>query len=138
MKFVDSNIFIYSILKPKRKITESEREMKENAGKIFQRINEGEEVVTSTAHISEIANILEDTANLTFSISFSKELLLKPNISIEHVDQERYIAALVLAEKKGVSANDALAYEIMRERGISEIYSFDRHFDNLPIMRVVE
>lgn len=138
MKFVDANIFIYSILKPKRKMIEKELEMKENAKKIFQRINEGEEVVTSTAHISEIANMLEDAVNLSFSINFSKDLLFKPNILVEQVDQARYIAALILAEKKGVSANDALAHEIMKAKGISKIYSFDKHFDNLPVIRVVE
>jgi hypothetical protein len=138
MRFVDANIFIYSILKPKRKLTESEREMKEKAKRIFQRINEGEKVVISTSHISEIANVLEDAVNLTFSLSFSKDLLLKPNIEVEPVDSERCIAALVLAEEKGVSANDALAYEIMKGKGISKIYSFDKHFDNLPVIRVVE
>jgi hypothetical protein len=138
MKFVDANIFIYSILKPKRKLTEPEHKMKEEAKRIFRRINEGEEVVISTSHISEIANVLEDAVNLTFSLGFSKDLLLKPNIEVEPVDSERYIAALFLAEEKGVSANDALAYEIMKEKGITKIYSFDKHFDNLPATRVVE
>ncbi len=137
MRFVDANVFIYSILKPKRSLTTHEEEMKENAKKIFRKINEGEEVVISTVHISEIANVLEDAVNLTFSISFSKDLLLKPNIIVEEVDEKRYMAALVLAEKKGVSINDALAYRIMEEKGISEIYSFDRHLDNLPVVRVV-
>ncbi|MFQ6136029.1 MAG: type II toxin-antitoxin system VapC family toxin [Candidatus Hydrothermarchaeales archaeon] len=138
MRFVDANVLIYSILKPKRKMTKLEQKMKENAKKIFHRINGGEEVVISTAHISEIANVLEDVVNLTFSIGFSKDLLLKPNIDVEQVDEERYMAALVLAEKKGVSANDALAYKIMKEKKISEIYSFDKHFDNLPVIRVVK
>lgn len=138
MKFADANVFIYSILKPKRKLTKPEEEIKENAKRIFHRINEGEEVVISTAHVSEIANVLEDAINLTFSLSFSKDLLLKPNIEVEQVDEEHYVAALVLAEKKGVSANDALAYRIMEEKNISEVYSFDKHFDNLPVIRVVE
>ncbi len=37
-----------------------------------------------------------------------------------------------------MSVNDALAYLRMRELGIKEIYTFDRHFQNLNVMVVTE
>jgi predicted nucleic acid-binding protein len=35
-----------------------------------------------------------------------------------------------------VSANDALAYLLMKEHGLDEVYSFDRHFDQLDVTRI--
>ena len=37
----------------------------------------------------------------------------------------------MLAEEKAVSINDALAYIKMRRLGITEAYTFDKHFSKL-------
>ena len=36
-----------------------------------------------------------------------------------------------MAREENVSVNDALAYQLMRGHGLDEIYSLDRHFDQL-------
>ena len=36
-----------------------------------------------------------------------------------------------MAGENGVSANDALAFLFMKDYGLKEIYSFDKHFDRL-------
>ena len=36
------------------------------------------------------------------------------------------------AQRLGVGFNDALAYLVMREVGVEEIFSFDRYFDEIP------
>jgi predicted nucleic acid-binding protein len=136
MRFVDSNVFIYAILKPKRNLTEEEKELKNKANGIFQRIVEEEEVVTSVVHLSEVANILEDAVNLTFSINFVEEVCKTKNIQIEGVTREDYISATLEAKNKKISINDMLAYLIMLRRGIKEIFSFDKHFDNLKVVRI--
>lgn len=138
MRFVDANIFIYALLKPKRKLTDQERQIKNGSKKILQRIHRGEEVLTSTAHVSEMVNILEDAVNLTFAISFTQDLITRWNITIEAVDKAMYILAVTLANEKKVSINDALAYIIMQRRDIEKIYSFDRHFDNLPMGKIIK
>lgn len=46
MRFVDSNVFVYAIFKPKRKLTKEEEEIKNKAKKIYQRIIKSEEVIT--------------------------------------------------------------------------------------------
>ncbi len=138
MRFVDSNVLIYAILDPKRRLTEREKGIKESAGRLMQRINNGEEVVTSVVHISEIANILEDAANLGFAVSFTRDLISRWNITVEPVDRAMYILAIAIADEKKIGINDALAYEIMKKKEIKEIYSFDKHFDNLPVNRLVE
>lgn len=133
MRFIDANVFIYAILKPRRELNEREREIKETSKEIFKRVNRGEEVVTTIVHLSEVANILEDSANLSFSLSFLKDILLKRNIIIEEVGHRDYMESVFLAGKKRVSVNDALAYLLMERKGIEEIYTFDKHFENLDV-----
>ncbi|RLE90718.1 MAG: VapC toxin family PIN domain ribonuclease [Thermoprotei archaeon] len=137
MRFVDANVFIYAVLKPRRKLNEKEQRIKDSAKKIFERINRGEEVVTTVLHLSEVANVLEDAVNLSFSVSFIRDILLKDNINVEDVSQEDYLESVVLAEERKVSLNDALAYIVMKRKGIEEIYTFDKHFRNLDV-KVIE
>lgn len=136
MRFVDANVFLYAILKPKRQLTKEENERKIHAGKIYDRINRGEEVLISTTHLSEIANILEDFVNLPFSIDFIETLVRKKNVKIEKVAREDYVSACVHARRNQVSVNDAVAHLIMVNNNIKEIYSFDSHFDKLGAIRI--
>jgi len=135
MRFVDTNVFLYSILKPKRRLSRAEMERKERARKIFERINRGEEVVTSIVHISELSNILEDVVGLSYSIKIVRTLLSKRNIKFLPVTYEDYVLATIIAEEKKVSLNDALAYVLMKKNRLKEIYSFDTDFDRLPDIR---
>ena len=84
-------------------------------------------------HLSELANIMEDVANLTLSISFVKDILLKRTVHVENVSDTDYMMSVLLAEEKRVSINDALAYLIMKRAELEEIYTFDKHFDTLDV-----
>jgi predicted nucleic acid-binding protein len=137
MRFIDSTVFVYAVLKPRRELNEQEQQLKRASKEVFKRVNEGEEVITTVVHLSEVANVLEDAANLSFSISFMKDVLLKRNVIVEKVNDKNYMESAILAEEKRVSINDALAYLIMRRKGIEEIYTFDKHFENLDV-RVVK
>ncbi|MEJ2771254.1 MULTISPECIES: hypothetical protein [unclassified Stygiolobus] len=54
VKFIDSNVFIYAILKPKRSVNEKIKKMKEKAKEILAKIDNGEEkVLTTVVHISK-------------------------------------------------------------------------------------
>ena len=57
---------------------------------------------------------------------------------VEAVSAEDYLESAVLAGEKGVSVNDALAYLVMRRRGVREIYTFDKHFEKLDVDVVKE
>lgn len=138
MRFADANVFIYAVLKPTKVLTEKEKRIKEKAKRIFRDISQGEEVLTTVVHLSEIANFLEDAANQTFALEFVRDLLTKSNITVESIDDKQYLAAAVLAMEKKISANDALAYIVMTEKNVREIYSFDKHFDALEVVRVHE
>ncbi|MDF2955459.1 MAG: VapC family ribonuclease [Candidatus Alkanophagales archaeon MCA70_species_2] len=123
----------YALLKPKRELNEKERRIKEASREIFERVNSGEEVVTTVVHLSEVANVLEDAANLSFAISFIKDILLRKNVIVEKVGAKDYIEGVLLAEEKRISINDALAYILMRRKEIDKIYTFDKHFEHLNV-----
>jgi hypothetical protein len=109
--------------------------MKEKAKEILMKINYGEErVVTSLVHISEIANVVESLANLSKSIEIIENILNNKNIIVKDVTTQDYIEAVRVANREKVSVNDALAYVIMRNNNISEIYTFDeKHFKKLNV-----
>lgn len=133
MRFIDANVFIYAVLKPKRELNEKEQALKNASKEIFKRVNDGEEVMTSVVHLSEVANVLEDAANLSFAISFLKDILFKRNVIVEEVNDKDYIESVLVAEVKRISINDALAYLLMKRKEIDEIYTFDKHYENLDV-----
>ena len=137
--FVDANVFVYAFLKPKRKLQPHEEKIKDAAKRIITRINEGEETVTSVVHFSEICNILEDYLPLEEAHKIEKGLLFTDNISVQQVSEEQYLKALAIAEDHNIGTNDALAYVLMKETGLSRVYSFDKDFDQLKeIQRITE
>jgi predicted nucleic acid-binding protein len=139
LRFIDSNVFLHAFLKPRRKLTQKELKIKEKAKTIVKSIEEGEEVATSTVHLSEIVNIIEATLGLEKSLGLLAWIITMDNIEIYSVGLGHYEASLPLAKEKGISANDAIAYLFMKSYGLNEIYSFDKHFDLLKdIARIPE
>jgi len=131
MRFVDSNIFLHAFLTPRRKLTKEEQRVKDEAKAIVERIEGGEEVAMTTAHLSEVVNIIETGLGLEKSLGFLAWVITKDNIQVYPVAIEQYEKAMPIAKDNGISANDALAYGIMKTHGLTEIYSFDRHFNQL-------
>lgn len=132
MRFIDTNVFIYAFLKPKRELKKHEIMLKKAAKEIINRVNKGEVVVTSIVHISEIANILEDLIPLNKALEIEEAILSKENIKIATVNEKDYISSIEIAKTYEIGLNDALAYLIMKKHKINEIYSFDTDFDKLP------
>ena len=138
MRFIDSNVFLYAMIKPRRSTDEELLKRKEHAKKILLRIERGEKVATTLIHLSEIANILEAKVNLTTAINFLESMLLAENIKLLSLSVEDYLRAVLISKEKRISVNDALAYLKMKELGIEEIYTFDRHFQNLDVKVIQE
>ncbi|MBS7634651.1 type II toxin-antitoxin system VapC family toxin [Candidatus Bathyarchaeota archaeon] len=129
MRFIDSNIFLHAFLIPRRPLTVEEQKVKEEAKHIIEKVEENEEVAITTAHLSEIINIVEAGLGLQKSLSLLAWMITSRNIRIYPAAKEDYEEALSIAKEKNVSANDALAYICMKANGMEEIYSFDKHFD---------
>ena len=137
MRFIDANVFIYAVLKPKTTLPDAVLKRKTAAKEIFLRVNAGEQVTTTTVHLSEVSNILEDAAGLRFACDLVSALLSKPSIIVQSVSADNYRESTRLAQKSSISINDALALVVMEQEGIDEIYTFDRHFSQTPV-RVVQ
>ena len=138
MRFIDANVFIYAVLKPKTALPEAILRKKTAAKKIFLRVNTGEPVTTTTVHLSEVANVQEDAAGIAFTGDLISAILTKPTITVEPVSADDYRESIQLARKSAISINDALAIIIMEREGIDEIYTFDRHFNQAKVRIVQE
>ncbi len=138
MRFLDSSVFLHAYLKPKKKLTPREKSIKDASKNILTRVDEGEKVLTTVVHLSEILNIVESRIGLRQSISLLARILSLQNISIISVDTDDYRKSLVLADKYNISVNDSLAYIKMREGHVKEIYTFDKHFKNLSEIKIIQ
>jgi predicted nucleic acid-binding protein len=58
-------------------------------------------------------------------------LFMLDNITIFDVTKDEYFAAVTIGEDLNLEPNDALAVDLMRQNGIKEIYSFDKHFNGI-------
>ena len=131
MRFVDSNVFLHAFLTPRRTLRKEEQKVKDEAKAIVERIEGDEEVAMTTAHLSEVINIIETGIGLQKSLGFLAWIITKKNIKVYPVSVEHYETAMPLAKDRRISANDALAYLSMKAHRMEEIYSFDKHFDQL-------
>jgi len=132
MRFLDANIFIYAYYKPKKQLTQREKQMKERAKQIISNVSQGKEEVTMTVvHLSEIVNILKHGMPLNQLTKIIRGIFMLDNVKIHGVTREVYFAAAELGEDLRLEANDALAVDVMRINNINEIYSFDEDFDQI-------
>jgi len=130
LRFVDSNVFIYVLIR-------SPKEDYEIARRILQRIEAGEAAITNTAVIQEVVDWLEynnkrrEIEKLLTAIN-SYIAMEKAEVSWNEVmeavgDMERYSLDFV----------DALVLQTMKKNGVKEIYTNDRDFDRVKGIRRV-
>ncbi len=137
--YMDANVFVYAFLKTKRTLQPHEVKIKETAKRIVSRINEGEKVVTSVVHFSEVCNILEDYLPIKEALLIEKGLLFRENILVCEVSKDDYLKAISVTEDQQVGVNDALAYVLMKKEAIQTVYSFDKDLDAFTdIRRITE
>ncbi len=131
VKFIDSNVFVYALLDPKRQLKPSEIQIKNQAREIIKSIERGTKATISVVHLSEVANIIAARSSRLQAQDVLDAIFLMQNIEIISVSREQYILANELSKRIGIGINDCLAFALMRKMEISEIYSFDRDFDRV-------
>ena len=132
MRFLDANVFIYAYYKPKKKLTQKEMQMKEQAKKIITNVSQGKEnVIITVVHVSEMVNILKHGMRPDQVTAIIRGLFMLDNVRILDVTRDAYFAATELGDDLKLEANDALAIDVMRLNNIREIYSFDEDFDQI-------
>ena len=124
MRFVDSNVFIYVLVK-------SPKDDYMTAKRILQRIEEGEETITNTAVIQEIVDWLEyndrrrEVKMLLTAIN-SYITMKKAKISWNEI-----MEAIGDMKKYDLDLVDALTLQTMKKYGVKEIYTKDKGFDRV-------
>ena len=138
IRFIDASAILYAVIEPQKPLSEQVMEIKSNTKNILKRINEGEQVITSVVHLSEVSNILEARKSFSEVAKFITDFMMKDSIQILDAVADDYRTAAILAKRYEVGVNDTLAKLLMDRNDIDEIYSFDKHFDNLQIKRITK
>ncbi|MFQ6076671.1 MAG: type II toxin-antitoxin system VapC family toxin [Candidatus Bathyarchaeia archaeon] len=128
MRFIDANVFIYTL-------TKSPRASFEASLRILKRIEAGEEAITSTAVIQEIVDWLEYNDRRrevkAFLIAVNSYVSLRKAVA----SWEDMLSALDHLEADDIDYIDALTLQLMKKNSVVEIYSNDRDFDRVEWVR---
>lgn len=128
MRFVDSSIFLCSMLKKPAQHYQACREL-------LRQIRDGEVVVeTSIMSFAEIIWVLESREGFTRNVVLEKVTAISSFKGLKAIpigDSDLPLEAMSMSARFDVDFVDAVSVLIMRREGIREIYSLDRHYDNL-------
>ena len=132
MRFVDTNIFL-------RFLTNDDPVRADACEELFTRAVAGKEkLFTSELVIAEIVWVLESYYELD-----KKEIRLK----IEKIlntknlycpNKEVILHALAAYDEKNIDYIDAYNAFLIKLAGITELYSYDKHYDRLPWLKRLE
>jgi predicted nucleic acid-binding protein len=131
LRFIDANVFVHAFLNSRKPLQVHELEIKESAKRIVLRLEEGESMMTTVVHLSEVANIMETRMLARDALEVLSSIMFLEKLVIIGSSGEAYRSALSAAEVLGLGVNDALAYLAMKENSLTELYSFDRDYDKL-------
>lgn len=128
MKFIDTNIFI-------RFLAADDEKKSEACLRLFQRVQRGQETVTTTeAIVAEVVYVLSSPS--LYRLAHDEVAArLRPLLSLRGLrlpHKRTYSRALDLYATHGfLDFEDALAVAHMEREGISEIVSYDKDFDRV-------
>lgn len=97
----------------------------------WQGLLEADEPLLTTSYIVvETFAVVQRRLGLDAVRSLASDLL--PLVEIEWVGAEAHaaaVAALLVANRRGLSLVDCVSFETMRRRGLTRAFAFDEHFD---------
>ncbi|MBC2712727.1 MAG: PIN domain-containing protein [Desulfosarcina sp.] len=132
MRFLDTNIFI-------RYLTDDDPGKADACEKIFMKAVVKEETFfTTDMVIAEIVWVLESFYKLPGKEVQDKveKILNTPNLICPHKDL--ILSALILYSEKNIDYIDAYNGLILKEKGIEELYSYDKHYDRIDWLKRLE
>lgn len=120
--FVDTSAF-YALL-------DRSDDFHERARDFFSTLNPEEiNLVCSSYVVLETLSLLQNRIGLEPVRSWRSEL--QPLLEVVWMDSrlhEKALTALVASGRREISLTDWSSFELMRERGIQEVFAFDPHF----------
>jgi len=137
LRFVDASVFVHAFLKPKRKLKPNEVEIKEGCEGDCEENKRGRGSWSNCGTASRDREYTGEVQPLEKAQQVERFLLYAPNVKVYGVEENICLKALDVAEEKEIGLSDAIAYVVMLQHNVREIYSFDRDFDKLEgIVRV--
>jgi predicted nucleic acid-binding protein len=129
-RFVDTNVFIYSVTGHPR--------FGEDAKRILKRIEEGEEAVTSTLVLCEVSWVLEAMGRQGDIKSTLEKILSFRSLEVVGFDADDLFVGASNVEFYGVDFNDGLNVAVMTRIGVSEVYSNDvKHLGKIDFLKLI-
>lgn len=132
MIFVDANVILRFVLEDNLLLSPKSR-------LIFEKIEKGEtQAFISLLVISEVVFTLQRSYRLPKAEVARKLLSISqsPNIKIEK--RKLVTEAFSYYLDENIDFTDAYQIALMKDKGISQIYSFDKHFNRFPQIERLE
>ncbi len=132
MRFIDTNIII-------RFLTDDVPEKADACEEVFKReARKDERVFITDLVVAEIVWVLESVYGLSKKEIQDKveKILNTPNLFCLHKDI--ILGALILYAEKDIDFIDAYNALILKEKGIKELYSYDRHYEQIEWLTRLE
>ncbi|MCD6469263.1 type II toxin-antitoxin system VapC family toxin [Candidatus Bathyarchaeota archaeon] len=124
MRFVDSNVFIYVLVR-------SPKDDYKVAKKILERIEGGEEAITNVAIIQEIVDWLEYNNRREEIEKLLTAINSYISLTKAEVSWRDFMEAIEDMKKYNLDFVDALTLQTMKKYGVKEIYTKDKDFDRV-------
>jgi len=130
MRFVDTNIFIYALT--------AHPTFGQAAKCILERVENGEEVVTSTLVLCEIAWVLEAMGKQGDVESTLEKILSYKTLKVVESSVDDLLMGANNMAVYNVDFNDGVNIALMMRLGISEVYSNDKkHLGRLDFLKII-
>ncbi|TVR76876.1 MAG: PIN domain-containing protein [Sphaerobacteraceae bacterium] len=132
MRFLDTNVFL-------RYLVADLPDQSPRSTELFLAIEQGEEQVqTSQVVILEVVFTLQRFYRLSL-VDIRDQFLPVVQLPGIRLDQKEFLEpAFDLAILKNIGFQEALNVVIMQHLGLSEVYSWDRHFDRVVGIQRIE
>jgi len=130
MRFVDTNVFIYVIT--------AHPAFGPAARRILERIEAGEEALTSTLVLCEVAWVLEAMGRQGDISSTIEKILSYKSLRVADFGAEDLVMGSVNLTNYRIDFNDGVNLAVMERNGVKEVYSNDeRHLGRVDSLRLV-
>lgn len=132
MKFLDTNIIL-------RYLLWDDPIKAKDCDSLFRKLKDDKEsLFTSTLVITEVIWNLEKGYKISKNevIAAVEEIMNTPNLELD--EREFILAALSIYKVNEIDFVDAYNAAVMSYKGIDSIYSYDKHYEQLPEVKRLE
>jgi predicted nucleic acid-binding protein len=130
MRFVDTNVFVYVIT--------AHPTFGPAARRILERIEVGEEALTSTLVLCEVAWVLEAMGRQGDINPTMEKILSYESLRVADFGAEDLVMGSVNLTNYRIDFNDGVNLAVMERNGVKEVYSNDeRHLGRVDSLRLV-